>query len=66
MRWAASGAYEAVSSVEGGPLLGCGDKHRAGAATLGPRAFEFDVVAPVRIAWLELDALFAPQAEILL
>jgi len=67
VRWdERSGADEAESGVEGGPLLGCGNEHRAGPATLGPRAFEFYAIAAVRIAWLELDAFFTPQAELLL
>ena len=58
------GADESMGGVERGPLFGSGDGHRARAATLGPRAFENDAIAPVCAARLEIDALSRPAPAI--
>jgi hypothetical protein len=49
------------------PSARCGGyQHRAGTTTLGPRAFEFDAIAPVGVTRSEQDAFFSTQTECLL
>jgi hypothetical protein len=67
VRWdERSDTHELVCGVQDDPLLGSGYENRSGTAALGPRSFEFYVIAAICIAWLELDALFTAKAELLL
>lgn len=61
-----SGTDEPMDAVEDEALLAGSNRHRAGASTLGPRAFQDNAVASVRVTRSEQETFFSAQTECLL